>query len=149
MLGACTGGRAERQAGMMAASTAVGCGCLSSAKGTPPCHPPHPQVSGESGAGKTETSKLSMQYLARLGGYTETSAPAAAEAPPGTGPGSSRAVEQRLLESNPLLEAFGNARTVRNDNSSRFGKFMEIQFNREGRISGECLGDPALNWEGV
>ena len=85
-----------------------------------------------------------MQYLAWVGGYTETSAPPAAEAPPCTGPGSSRAVEQRLLGSNPLREAIGNVRTVRNDDPSRFGKFMEIQFNREGRISGERLGDPAV-----
>jgi myosin-5 len=93
-----------------------------------------PQVSGESGAGKTETSKLLMQYLAWMGGYKDGGGG-------GGGGGSSqrnggRSVEQQVLESNPLLEAFGNAKTVRNDNSSRFGKFTEIQFNREGRISG-------------
>lgn len=84
-------------------------------------------VSGESGAGKTETSKLIMQYLAWMGGYSDNG-------DRGTGN-----VEQQVLESNPLLEAFGNAKTVRNDNSSRFGKFTEIQFNADGRISGAAI----------
>ena len=87
------------------------------------------QVSGESGAGKTETSKLLMQYLAWMGGYLEDGASASG----------GRSVEQQVLESNPLLEAFGNAKTVRNDNSSRFGKFTEIQFNADGRISGAAI----------
>ncbi|OMO78429.1 IQ motif, EF-hand binding site [Corchorus capsularis] len=81
-------------------------------------------VSGESGAGKTETTKMLMRYLAFLGGH------AAAEG---------RTVEQQVLESNPVLEAFGNAKTVRNNNSSRFGKFVEIQFDRHGRISGAAI----------
>ncbi|KAL9249460.1 Myosin-15-like protein [Drosera capensis] len=81
-------------------------------------------VSGESGAGKTETTKLIMQYLTYVGGRAA---------------GDDRTVEQQVLESNPLLEAFGNARTVRNDNSSRFGKFAEIQFDKNGRISGAAI----------
>ncbi|KNA15731.1 hypothetical protein SOVF_095540 [Spinacia oleracea] len=81
-------------------------------------------VSGESGAGKTETTKMLMQYLAYLGGRSSTEG---------------RTVEQQVLESNPVLEAFGNAKTVRNNNSSRFGKFVEIQFDKRGRISGAAI----------
>ncbi|CAI9260809.1 unnamed protein product [Lactuca saligna] len=82
-------------------------------------------VSGESGAGKTESTKNLMQYLAYMGGR-----------PPAPG---QRSVEQQVLESNPVLEAFGNAKTVRNNNSSRFGKFVEIQFNERGKISGAAI----------
>ncbi|CAN1271195.1 XI-E [Linum perenne] len=81
-------------------------------------------VSGESGAGKTETTKMLMRYLAYLGGRVATEG---------------RTVEQQVLESNPVLEAFGNAKTVRNNNSSRFGKFVEIQFDKHGRISGAAI----------
>ncbi|XP_047336322.1 myosin-11-like [Impatiens glandulifera] len=81
-------------------------------------------VSGESGAGKTETTKMLMRYLAFLGGRLVTEG---------------RTVEQQVLESNPVLEAFGNAKTVRNNNSSRFGKFVEIQFDKHGRISGAAI----------
>ncbi|KAL0459434.1 UNVERIFIED_CONTAM: Myosin-11 [Sesamum latifolium] len=80
--------------------------------------------SGESGAGKTETTKMLMRYLAYLGGRKGTEG---------------RTVEQQVLESNPVLEAFGNAKTVRNNNSSRFGKFVEIQFDKQGRISGAAI----------
>ncbi|XP_055817494.1 myosin-11-like [Solanum dulcamara] len=81
-------------------------------------------VSGESGAGKTETTKMLMRYLAYLGGRAATEG---------------RTVEQQVLGSNPVLEAFGNAKTVRNNNSSRFGKFVEIQFDKHGRISGAAI----------
>ena len=87
-------------------------------------------ISGESGAGKTETAKLIMKYLAYMGGHSEKA---------GATDGGERSVEVKILESNPLLEAFGNAKTVRNNNSSRFGKFMEIQFNAGGAISGAAI----------
>ncbi|XP_052306725.1 myosin-9 isoform X5 [Populus trichocarpa] len=81
-------------------------------------------VSGESGAGKTETTKMLMRYLAYLGGHSGAEG---------------RTVEQQVLESNPVLEAFGNAKTAKNNNSSRFGKFVEIQFDKKGRISGAAI----------
>lgn len=74
-------------------------------------------ISGESGAGKTENTKLAMKFLAIAG----------------SAGGEVLRVERQVLESNPLLEAFGNARTLRNDNSSRFGKFIELQFQSLGR----------------
>ena len=79
-------------------------------------------VSGESGAGKTVTTKFIMQYLATLSQRSSSSEEVKA--------GEGQNIEQQVLQSNPILESFGNARTIRNDNSSRFGKFIEIKFNR-------------------
>jgi len=81
-------------------------------------------VSGESGSGKTETTKHVMQFLALAG--------AEAVLADGSNRKSLSKVERQVLGSNPLLEAFGNAKTLRNDNSSRFGKYTELQFGFEG-----------------
>lgn len=84
-------------------------------------------ISGESGAGKTESTKIVMSYLTTLGGMgTEQHSKAEGEL----------SVMERVLQSNPVLEAFGNARTLRNDNSSRFGKFIELGFSRAGHLMG-------------
>ncbi|CAM9373494.1 unnamed protein product [Pylaiella littoralis] len=88
-------------------------------------------VSGESGAGKTETTKIVMKYLAILGGHDSEALLA--------GDDSVKSIEQQVLQSNPILEAFGNARTVRNDNSSRFGKFIQIDFDKDGFLFGAAI----------
>ncbi|EER99532.2 hypothetical protein BDA96_02G355500 [Sorghum bicolor] len=73
-------------------------------------------ISGESGAGKTETAKIAMQYLSDLGGASGT--------------------ESEVLQTNVILEALGNAKTSRNHNSSRFGKLTEIHFSETGKMCG-------------
>ncbi|XP_011873273.1 PREDICTED: unconventional myosin-Va [Vollenhovia emeryi] len=79
-------------------------------------------VSGESGAGKTVSAKYTMRYFATVGGSaTETQ------------------IEKKVLASSPIMEAIGNAKTTRNDNSSRFGKFIEIQFNKNYHITGASM----------
>uniref|UniRef100_A0A7S4I1U7 Myosin motor domain-containing protein n=2 Tax=Odontella aurita TaxID=265563 RepID=A0A7S4I1U7_9STRA len=95
-------------------------------------------VSGESGAGKTETVKILMSHLASIqghfpggGGEASGGGATATNKPHKASSFSSSPIVERVLDSNPLLEAFGNAKTVRNDNSSRFGKFIQLQFDAE------------------
>ena len=82
-------------------------------------------ISGESGAGKTEATKYIMKYLARITQKKRNETDAALLSPDGK---RIAALEDKVLSSNPLLETFGNAKTLRNDNSSRFGKFIHIYF---------------------
>lgn len=76
-------------------------------------------ITGESGAGKTENTKKVIQYLASS-----------------SNSGKIGTLEQQILQANPVLESFGNAQTIRNNNSSRFGKFIRIEFSPSGYIVG-------------
>ena len=80
-------------------------------------------ITGESGAGKTENTKKVISYFASIGASGKKK-----EGEPG--------LEDKIVQTNPVLEAWGNAKTVRNDNSSRFGKFIRIWFNQAGKLSG-------------
>jgi len=78
-------------------------------------------VTGESGAGKTVSAKFSMKFFAAVGG---------------TSTNNKENVNQKVLASNPIMEAIGNAKTTRNDNSSRFGKYIELLFDQRNQICG-------------
>ena len=78
-------------------------------------------ISGESGAGKTEAAKRLMQYIASVSGGTDSRI---------------QKTKDMVLATNPLLESFGNAKTLRNNNSSRFGKYLELEFNPQGEPVG-------------
>ncbi|KAK8736472.1 hypothetical protein OTU49_005022, partial [Cherax quadricarinatus] len=82
-------------------------------------------ATGESGAGKTENTKKVLSYFANVGATTKKKGEA--EKPN---------LEDQIVQTNPVLEAFGNAKTVRNDNSSRFGKFIRIHFQPNGKLAG-------------
>ena len=88
-------------------------------------------VSGESGAGKTVTTKLLMGYLAKLS-QSPIQQPDNHNNKRLSQLSKHMSIERRVLESNPIMESFGNARTVRNDNSSRFGKYIEMKFRASG-----------------
>uniref|UniRef100_A0A1W7RA59 Myosin heavy chain, muscle n=1 Tax=Hadrurus spadix TaxID=141984 RepID=A0A1W7RA59_9SCOR len=85
-------------------------------------------ITGESGAGKTENTKKVLSYFATVGASTKK----------GEDAGKKKVgnLEDQVVQTNPVLEAFGNAKTVRNDNSSRFGKFIRIHFGAMGKLAG-------------
>uniref|UniRef100_A0A672JJL1 Myosin-7-like n=1 Tax=Salarias fasciatus TaxID=181472 RepID=A0A672JJL1_SALFA len=84
-------------------------------------------ITGESGAGKTVNTKRVIQYFASIAAVPSGKKDAAAEKK-GT-------LEDQIIQANPALEAFGNAKTIRNDNSSRFGKFIRIHFDNRGKLA--------------
>lgn len=81
-------------------------------------------ITGESGAGKTENTKKVIQYIAAIASRQNPSQ------------GISDSLDVQILSANPILEAFGNAQTIKNNNSSRFGKFIRLEFNNHGVLSG-------------
>ncbi|XP_041674042.1 myosin heavy chain, muscle isoform X17 [Drosophila eugracilis] len=83
-------------------------------------------ITGESGAGKTENTKKVIAYFATVGASKKTDEAAKSKG----------SLEDQVVQTNPVLEAFGNAKTVRNDNSSRFGKFIRIHFGPTGKLAG-------------
>ncbi|XP_034831934.1 myosin heavy chain, muscle isoform X20 [Maniola hyperantus] len=84
-------------------------------------------ITGESGAGKTENTKKVIAYFATVGASSKKEQ---------TTSDKKGSLEDQVVQTNPVLEAFGNAKTVRNDNSSRFGKFIRIHFGPSGKLAG-------------
>nr|CAB3264153.1 unconventional myosin-XIX [Phallusia mammillata] len=101
-------------------------------------------ISGESGAGKTWTVSCLMHYLTYVGIDSNNNEETESCQPVCSSPfdmsfTTHHQIEKRILSSNPILEAFGNAATPRNHNSSRFGKYIQLQYNRSGNIIGATL----------
>ncbi len=94
-------------------------------------------ITGESGAGKTENTKKVIAYLAMV-------------ATSGKSKGKKVSLEDQIVATNPILESYGNAKTSRNDNSSRFGKFIRIHFTTR-QVPAVALGilEQGLSWEQV
>ncbi|XP_049273733.1 myosin heavy chain, muscle-like isoform X24 [Rhipicephalus sanguineus] len=86
-------------------------------------------ITGESGAGKTENTKKVIAYFAHVGATSKKEEAAKKDTKKGN-------LEDQVVQTNPVLESFGNAKTVRNDNSSRFGKFIRIHFGPMGKLAG-------------
>lgn len=78
-------------------------------------------ISGESGAGKTEAAKQVMRYLIEASKMSN---------------GESTEIQDSLISANVILEAFGNAKTLRNDNSSRFGKYIKLMYDKDNSLKG-------------
>lgn len=103
-------------------------------------------ISGESGAGKTETAKLLLRYFASSSASRageDVGAASSVWSSGSTAESWMRGIERVLLQSNRILEAFGNAKTVRNHNSSRFGKYVNMEFSAQGVMTG-CTVTPYL-----
>merc|ERR1712168_1244686 len=84
-------------------------------------------ITGESGAGKTENTKKVVMYIAKVAGNPKKAADDSKI---------KGSLDEQIVEANPLMEAFGNAKTVRNNNSSRFGKFIRAHFSNTGKLAG-------------
>ena len=106
-------------------------------------------ITGESGAGKTENTKKVITYFAFVGSSAgslfqlqilvisiSSQSSCLAGKKPKEGEKKKASLEDQVVQTNPVLEAYGNAKTVRNDNSSRFGKFIRVWFNNMGRMAG-------------